>query len=267
MMSGEVLQIVSKSWVASVMFGALYKSTTCRTHSSAASKTGCVETKRIRASSANTVGQCIRTLQRMIQSVSGEARYFVDEFTVEKFPFAHLDLGAVADGLISLCYPGGGKRCGRASQRSHYSRQGCDEVCVHDTELEGWLPLVRRWRGLSGCGCGSLRVALFEPHDHDIEHGREEETEAGNSEHAEEDGGAESLAHFGAGAAADDQRKHAENKGKGSHQDRAQSEAAGFDRGRETIFPVAVLNLFGELDDEDGVLAGEPDQARRTRSG
>ena len=58
----------------------------------------------------------------MIQSVGGEARYFVYKFTVEKFPFAHLDLTAVADSLISLCYPGCAKRCGCASQGSHYSR-------------------------------------------------------------------------------------------------------------------------------------------------
>ena len=110
------------------------------------------------------------------------------------------------------------------------------------------------------CGRGGFGAALFEPHDDDVEHRRKEETEAGHAEHAEEDGGAERLAHFGTGAAAENQRKNAENEGEGGHQDRAQAEAAGFDRGGEAIFPIAILNLFGELDDEDGVLAGEADE-------
>src|SRR5205814_5935692 len=33
-----------------------------------------------------------------------------------------------------------------------------------------------------------------------------------------------------------------------------------FDRGGETVFLVAVLNLFREFDDEDGVLASESDE-------
>ena len=110
------------------------------------------------------------------------------------------------------------------------------------------------------CGRGSFGAALFEPHDDDVKDGREKEAEAGYSKHSEEDSGAERLAHFGAGACADDQRKDTENEGKGSHQDRTQSQTAGFDRGGEAIFSVAILDLFGELDDQDGVLAGEPDE-------
>ena len=56
------------------------------------------------------------------------------------------------------------------------------------------------------------------------------------------------------------ERKDTENEGEGSHQDRAQSQAAGFDRGGEAIFAVAILDLFREFDNEDGVLAGEPDE-------
>ncbi len=69
-----------------------------------------------------------------------------------------------------------------------------------------------------------------------------------------------SLPHFRAGAFAESEREHAEDEGKGGHQNRAQSKAAGFDRGREAIFAIAILDLFREFDDEDGVFAGEPDE-------
>ena len=105
-----------------------------------------------------------------------------------------------------------------------------------------------------------MRAALFEPHDDDVEHGRKKKTKAGYSEHSEEDGGAERLAHFSAGAFAENQRKDTENEGEGSHQDRTQSEAAGFDGSGEAILAVAILDLFRELDDEDGVFAGEADE-------
>jgi hypothetical protein len=38
-------------------------------------------------------------------------------------------------------------------------------------------------------------VALFEPHDNNVEHGRKKETEPGYSEHSEEDSGAKRLAY------------------------------------------------------------------------
>jgi hypothetical protein len=46
-------------------------------------------------------------------------------------------------------------------------------------------------------------VTLFEPHDYDVKNGRQKKTETGHSEHSEEDGGAERLAHFRTGAAAE----------------------------------------------------------------
>src|SRR2546428_10717148 len=106
----------------------------------------------------------------------------------------------------------------------------------------------------------SFRGPFFEPHDHHIKHGGKKETEAGHAEHAEEDSGAERLAHFGAGAFAENKRKDTENEGKRSHQDRTQAQATGFDRSGEAILAVAILDLFRKLDDQDGVLAGEPDQ-------
>src|SRR5207302_7619756 len=100
--------------------------------------------------------------------------------------------------------------------------------------------------------------------DDDVEHGSKKETEAGYSEHPEEDSGAKRLAHFCACAFAENKRKDAENEGEGSHQDRTQSEAAGFDRGGEAILAIAILDLFRELDDQDGVFARETDQHDKT---
>ena len=114
------------------------------------------------------------------------------------------------------------------------------------------------------CGCESFVAALLEPHDDNVENRRKKKAEAGYSEHSEKDGGAERLAHFRAGTCAKNQRENAENESKGSHQNRAQSEAAGFDGGGEAVFLIAILDLLGELDDQDGVLAGKPDEHDET---
>jgi hypothetical protein len=60
-------------------------------------------------------------------------------------------------------------------------------------------------------------VALFEPHDDNVEHRRKKETEAGYPQHSEEDGRAEGLAHFRTGAFAENKGEDTENEGKGSH--------------------------------------------------
>ena len=51
----------------------------------------------------------------------------------------------------------------------------------------------------------------------------------------------------------------AEDEGERRHQDRAQPQPRGFDRGRAAIAS-PVLELLGELDDQDRVLRREPDQ-------
>src|SRR4029077_7525762 len=55
-------------------------------------------------------------------------------------------------------------------------------------------------------------------------------------------------------------RKNAEDERERRHQDWTQSKTARFDRGSEPIFFVAILNFFGEFDNQDGVLASESDQ-------
>src|SRR5258708_4016108 len=48
--------------------------------------------------------------------------------------------------------------------------------------------------------------------DHDIKNRREEQAEAGDTQHPKENGGTEGLTHLGARPLADDQRHHAENE-------------------------------------------------------
>lgn len=108
----------------------------------------------------------------------------------------------------------------------------------------------------SGC---FLRRFFGKLPDDDVEDGGEEDAEEGDAEHAGEDGGAEGLAHFGAGAGGEDEGDDAQDEGEGGHQNGAETETAGFGDGGEAVF-AGVFELFGEFDDEDGVLAGESDE-------
>ena len=67
------------------------------------------------------------------------------------------------------------------------------------------------------------------------------------------------LTHFAAGAAGDHQRHDAHDEGEGGHQDGTQSQPASFDRRRDDVH-AAFDALACELDDQDRVLAGKPDQ-------
>src|SRR4051812_35609923 len=55
--------------------------------------------------------------------------------------------------------------------------------------------------------------------DDRVENRGEEDAEERDAEHAEEDGGAERLAHFGAGAGGGDEGEDAEDEGEARHQD------------------------------------------------
>ena len=65
--------------------------------------------------------------------------------------------------------------------------------------------------------------------------------------------------HLGAGALGEHQRHHAEDEGERGHQDRPQPQPAGLDRRLEAVLAL-VLQLLGELDDQDGVLGRQADQ-------
>src|SRR5207302_1867333 len=61
------------------------------------------------------------------------------------------------------------------------------------------------------------------------------------------------------GASGDGERHDAQDEGEGGHQDGPQPGARSVARGGEAVLAL-VLGLAGELDDQDGVLSGEPDQ-------
>ena len=67
------------------------------------------------------------------------------------------------------------------------------------------------------------------------------------------------MPHFGAFAARQHQRHHAHDECDRGHQDRTQAQPAGFDRRlqRRAAFE---FQFPGKFDDQDGVLAGQPDQ-------
>ena len=78
---------------------------------------------------------------------------------------------------------------------------------------DSWLRRYRR-RGLCGRGRSCFVPTLFEPHDYDVEHGREKKAKAGNSEHSEKDRGAEGLPHFSTSPRTNNQGNNAENERK-----------------------------------------------------
>src|SRR5437870_7755939 len=96
------------------------------------------------------------------------------------------------------------------------------------------------------------------PENH-VEHGRQEKAEERHAEHAAEHRRAERLAHLGAGSGRARQRQHAQDERERGHQDRPEAEPARLDGGCEAVLALLLL-LLGELDDEHGVLRGQPDQ-------
>src|ERR1019366_4024533 len=74
-------------------------------------------------------------------------------------------------------------------------------------------------------------TAFPEAFDQQVEHGNDEQIQDGAHDHASEDGGADGVAAIFSCAAGGHQWDHAENEGEGGHQDGAQADAGGFDRG------------------------------------
>src|SRR5690606_26184631 len=77
--------------------------------------------------------------------------------------------------------------------------------------------------------------------------------------HAGEHGDAHGVTHFGTRTSGQYQRHDAGDKGDRGHDDRAQPQAAGFQRGADGVAPLQ-FEFTGELDDEDGVLARQAHQ-------
>ncbi len=93
----------------------------------------------------------------------------------------------------------------------------------------------------------------------DVEHRGQEQAEQGHAEHAGEHGDAGDRAHFRAGAVREHQRHGAGDERDRGHHDRAQAQAAGFQRGFDDALALH-FQLAGELDDQDRVLARQAHQ-------
>ena len=103
------------------------------------------------------------------------------------------------------------------------------------------------------------QTRLAQPVDDEEEHRRQEDAEQRHAEHAAEDGRAQRPPHLGAGPVRDHQRHHAEDEGERGHHDRPQPQPARLQR-RLAARHAGLALLLGELDDQDGVLAGQADQ-------
>src|SRR6202011_112366 len=107
-----------------------------------------------------------------------------------------------------------------------------------------------RLRHRSGC---RLSAEDGEPTANDVECRREDQSERRNTDHAGETRGTERLPELGAGARRPYQRHDTENEGERRHQDRPQPQPRGF-HGRGPAVTALVLELLGELDDQDRIL-------------
>lgn len=93
-----------------------------------------------------------------------------------------------------------------------------------------------------------------------IEDRSEQKAEAGDAQHAPEDGRPQSTAHFETGAGRYDQREYAQNESERGHQDRPKTQSAGFHGGVSCRKALFLLYFLGELYNENGILAGQGDQ-------
>lgn len=120
---------------------------------------------------------------------------------------------------------------------------------------------------LLSCMSGRRKGFGLSPFDdsaeNDVEDGCEEQTKDGDADHAVKHSRPKSLAHLGSSAIGEHERKHAEDEGEASHQNGAQTKAAGFDGGFYAVHAI-VLKLLGEFDDEDGVFGRETDEHDET---
>src|SRR6267378_723278 len=98
-----------------------------------------------------------------------------------------------------------------------------------------------------------------EPPANDVEGRREDQSERRNTDHAGEDRGAKRLPELDSSAGRPNQWRDTENEGERGHQDWPQPQPRGFhSRGPAVTAPV--LELLGELDDQDRILRRETDQ-------
>src|SRR5260221_5126343 len=98
-----------------------------------------------------------------------------------------------------------------------------------------------------------------EPPANDVEGRREDQSERRNTDHAGEDRGAERQPELGPSAGRPNQWHDTENEGERGHQDRPEPQPRGCNGGGPAL-TAPVLELLGELDDQDRMLRRETNQ-------
>src|ERR1700733_15287815 len=101
--------------------------------------------------------------------------------------------------------------------------------------------------------------ALYDAADDNVKNGNEQQVQGGGGDHASENGGADGNSAGATGTGGEHQGYDAQNKCEGSHQDRAQTDFCGFDGGLYRGTSVGA-QLLRELDDQNGILAGQADE-------
>src|SRR5262249_52262002 len=100
---------------------------------------------------------------------------------------------------------------------------------------------------------------LLEPFDDVEEYGGQEDSKKRDAQHAAKDSDTQASPHLKACPGTQKEWYNAENEGERGHQDGPEPQAACCQRGFVPIHAGLIL-VFGELDNEDGILTGQPDQ-------
>ena len=100
---------------------------------------------------------------------------------------------------------------------------------------------------------------LADRFDDDVQHRNEDDVQESGHHHPAGHRRADRMPGFLSRTGGKDERKHAENKRQGRHQDRTQTNAGRLDGGIEDR-QAALAELFGELHDQNGVLRSQPNQ-------
>src|SRR5690606_12599874 len=106
-------------------------------------------------------------------------------------------------------------------------------------------------------------LAFEQSHHQHVEQWHEEHHQYGRGDHAPDDAGGNRVLTALAGAGGQCHRQYAEGEGQGGHQDGAQTQARGFDGGLHQAAALVLIQVLGELDDQDGVLGGKPDRGHQ----
>jgi hypothetical protein len=103
----------------------------------------------------------------------------------------------------------------------------------------------------------AARIWCWAPHHHE-EHRHEEHGQHGGRDHAAHHAGADGALAGRARARRHHQGQHAQDEGQRGHDDRTETQVTGPQRGLDQAHAL-LMQLLGELDDQDGVLGRQPD--------